>query len=132
MNQIKADIQIVDQIVRSIESDGCNEKYLRGQAGYHLQQAAEKMIKIQIYSNLTSVNYGKMYDHHLDNLINYGKSEGIELIIPNEIIRNSIRISEWEANGRYDLHVVTKMTTIRKYYTIITDWFDELYKFGYR
>ena len=50
--QARADLQIVDQIVSAVENGAANSKYLRGQAGYHLQQAAEKLIKIQIYTML--------------------------------------------------------------------------------
>lgn len=130
--QIKADIQIVEQIINFIASESGNSKYLRGQACYHIQQAVEKMIKIQIYSNTTKIEYHKIYDHSIDKLITYGESLGIDMIIPSSIRNNAYRISGWEAHGRYDAHLVTKMTTIEKFYNIVKGWYDELYSDGYR
>ena len=57
-------------------------KYYRGQAGYHLQQAAEKLIKIQIYNSGVPINHAKLYRHSLDDLITYAMSIGIEISIP--------------------------------------------------
>ena len=51
MFQIKADLVAAERIMAEAkESKPKLAKYLKGQAGYHLQQAAEKLIKIQIYS----------------------------------------------------------------------------------
>ena len=61
IQQARADLQIVDQIVSAIENNSGNSKFLRGQASYHLQQASEKLIKIQIYTNSSSIDYHKMY-----------------------------------------------------------------------
>ena len=56
-----------------------------------------------------------MYEHDIKKLLNYGSSLGITLDIPNDIEKNAMTITAWEASGRYDLHVVTKITTIKKY-----------------
>ena len=56
-----------------------------------------------------------MYEHDIKKLMNYGSSLGITLDIPNDIEKNAMTITAWEASGRYDLHVVTKITTIKKY-----------------
>ena len=90
------------------------------------------MIKIQIYTNAKKVEYHKIYDHSIDKLIAYGESIGVDLIIPTSIRNNSYRISGWETHGRYDTHLVTKMTTIEKFYKIVKEWYDELYSDGYR
>ncbi|MBQ8667032.1 MAG: hypothetical protein IJ526_09230 [Lachnospiraceae bacterium] len=34
--------------------------------------------------------------------------------------------------ARYDLHIVTKITTIKKYSRIIWNWYDDLFSKGYR
>lgn len=88
--------------VASIKKDH-NSKFLRGQASYHLQQAAEKLIKIQIYTNSSSIDYHKMYEHDIKKLMNYGSSLGITIEIPNDIKNNAMTITAWEASGRYDL-----------------------------
>jgi len=60
IQQARADLQIVDQIVSAIENNSGNSKFLRGQASYHLQQASEKLIMIPIYTNSSSIDYHKM------------------------------------------------------------------------
>ena len=52
--------------------------------------------------------------------------------IVSAIKNNAMTITAWEASGRYDLHVVTKITTIKKYSRIIWDWYDNLFSKGYR
>ncbi len=130
--QAKADLQIVEQILQALKDNSGNGKYLRGLAAYHLQQATEKLIKIQIYVQVSKVDYHKMYDHKIDQLIKYGNSQGAVFNIPNDIVKNALSISLWEANGRYDLHIVTRITTIKKYFDIMSAWYDELYSEGYR
>ncbi len=73
-----------------------------------------------------------MYEHDIKKLMNYGSSLGITIEIPNDIKNNAMTITSWEASGRYDLHVVTKITTIKKYSRIIWDWYDDLFSKGYR
>ena len=57
-------------------------KYLKGQAGYHLQQAAEKLIKIQIYNSSVKVNNAKIFKHSIGDLITYARSLGIPFTVP--------------------------------------------------
>ena len=50
--QIDADLFMADSAIRKSETISSKAgKHLRGLAGYHLQQAAEKMIKYQIYDS---------------------------------------------------------------------------------
>ena len=72
-------------------------KYYRGQAGYHLQQAAEKLIKIQIYNSGVQINYAKLYRHSLDDLITYAMSLGITISIPKWVDEKKYTITGWEA-----------------------------------
>ena len=58
--QAKADLVAAKSCLSEAEKSTVRlAKYLRGQCGYHLQQACEKMIKLQIYKALTMVDYGK-------------------------------------------------------------------------
>ena len=51
--QIEADLFMAGAAIDKAESLTSKAgKYYRGQAGYHLQQAAEKLIKIQIYDSV--------------------------------------------------------------------------------
>jgi HEPN domain-containing protein len=61
---------MADSAIRKSETISSKAgKHLRGLAGYHLQQAAEKMIKYQIYDSGITIDYGKMFRHSLDDLM---------------------------------------------------------------
>lgn len=46
----------------------------KGVAAYHIQQACEKMIKLQIYSHVKKVDNREMFTHNLVRLVNYAKN----------------------------------------------------------
>ena len=60
-------------------------KFYKGLAGYHLQQAAEKLIKYQIYASGVQLDYSKMYKHSLNELLTYAQTLGITIDIPEWI-----------------------------------------------
>jgi len=132
ISQPLADLMVVATIIENIENDCDNKKYLRAQAGYHLQQAAEKLIKIQLYNCGLQIRNDKIYKHSISELIEYGESIGAELIIPEYVITNAEIITAWEAEGRYDVHVVVRIDRIKKTYEVIHDWLNELKKIGYK
>ena len=101
-------------------------KYYRGQAGYHLQQAAEKLIKIQIYNSGVPINHAKLYRHSLDDLITYAMSIGIEISIPKWVDEKKYTITGWEAEGRYDLRFVVRIDTLERAYSEINEWYESL------
>ena len=50
--QVEADLVLAKHAISDAKTaDNRLSKYLKGQAGYHLQQAAEKLIKIQLYQS---------------------------------------------------------------------------------
>jgi HEPN domain-containing protein len=133
MAMIKADlITAKDGIDRARTLSTKASKYIKGMAGFHLQQAAEKMIKIQLYASGKKLDLHLVYKHSLDHLMGYATSLGVELIIPEYIMTNSTVITAWEAAGRYDVHKVVKINQLEKCYSEIEGWFDELKKNGYR
>ena len=77
---IKADIIAAGQAIEYFEQK--NHKNIKNVAAYHLQQAAEKLIKLQIYSVLQSTDNRRMYTHDLNKLIDYAESEKLTLNIP--------------------------------------------------
>ena len=91
-------------------------------AGYHLQQAAEKMIKLQIYGSGVKVDHSKMFRHSLDDLIGYAVSLGIPLYVPSWVNEKKYVITSWEAEGRYNLHFVVRMDTLKRCYTELIHW----------
>ena len=129
MFQIKADLVAAERIMAEAkESKPKLAKYLKGQAGYHLQQAAEKLIKIQIYKSGQKIDYSKLYKHDLQFIINYAVSNGINLVVPDYVMKNAMVISSWEAEGRYDVHVVVKYPQLEKAFSVISEWYRQMEK----
>ena len=127
--QIEADLYMADTAIQKADSLSSKEgKYYRGQAGYHLQQAAEKLVKIQMYETGVKLNNAKIYRHSLDDLMSYASSCEISLIIPKWIERKKYIITTWEAQGRYDLHFVVRMDTLKKGYKEIKQWYEDMSK----
>ena len=86
MPQVEADLlSAKDAIGRAEALPARKAKYIKALAGYHLQQASEKMIKIQLYASGQKLDYSKLYKHSLDDLIIYANSLGLPIIIPNYI-----------------------------------------------
>lgn len=133
MAQIKADIFLIDAAIKEAEKRSAKEaKYIKGQAGYHLQQAAEKLIKIQLYASGAKLDPAKIYKHKLYELIGYASTLGIQLILPPYINKNAALISDWEAEGRYDIHVVVKITQLKKCFEEVNNWYNHLVEEGYK
>ena len=127
--QIKADIVIAESALNEAKKSKPKlAKYLKGQVGYHLQQAAEKMIKIQIYRSGVAIDYSRLYKHDLQYIINYATSLNINLVIPEYVMKNTMVISSWEAEGRYDVHIVVKYPQLEKAYSVIRDWYQQMEK----
>ena len=129
LGQIEADLFMANAAIKMAETlSSKSGKFYRGEAGYHLQQAAEKLIKIQIYDSGLKVNNAKIYRHSLDDLITYAESIGIQIIVPKWIDKKKYTITAWEAEGRYDLHFVVRMDTLKKCYVEIAEWIREIKK----
>ena len=83
MTQILADLYTADGAMNRASAEGGRiAKYLKGLAGYHLQQAAEKLIKIQIYKAGIAIDFSKMYRHNIRDLMQYANQLGITLVVP--------------------------------------------------
>ena len=131
MNMALADIKSAEAILKDSPNTQI-PKYMKGLCAYHLQQAAEKLIKIQIYSTGIPVNNARMYKHALIALLQYAQSLGIVINIPKYISNNAKTITDWESLGRYDIHVVVRTDTLNKCLKILNEWYEDLYKDGYR
>ena len=117
---IKADIIAAKQAIEYFEQKGIKE--IKNIAAYHLQQAAEKLIKFQIYQALDSTDNRRMYTHDLSKLIGYAEAEGLTLIVPDYIKSHVNQITEWEAGSRYDFSFVCRIDTLKKCYETIEEW----------
>ena len=111
---IKADIIAAKQAIEYFEQNGIKE--LKNIAAYHLQQAAEKLIKYQIYRGLDLTENRRMYTHDLSRLLDYAEAESLGLIVPDYIRRHANRITEWEAGSRYDISFASRIDTLKRCY----------------
>ncbi len=117
---IKADIIAAKQAIDYFEQKGVKE--LKNIAAYHLQQAAEKLIKYQIYKGIALTDNRRMYTHDLSRLLDYAEAESLDLIVPDYIRSHANRITEWEAGSRYDFSFVSRIDTLKKCYEVIVEW----------
>lgn len=69
MKLIKADLLMAKQGIELYKNHEI--KKIKNQAAYHLQQAAEKLIKIQIYRSGVAYSNKSLYVHNLKSLILY-------------------------------------------------------------
>ena len=133
MAQAEADLFAAEDAIKRAEVLSAKKaKYIKGMAGYHLQQAAEKMIKIQLYSSGLQLDYSKIYKHSLDDLIIYAGSIGLTLTVPAYVNKNKTVITEWEAQGRYDVHFVVRIDQLKKCFQELKKWYAEMIRIGYR
>ena len=130
MGLIKADIMAAEQAIRSFEELCFRD--IKNIAAYHLQQAAEKLIKVQIYSRCQTVNNSSMYTHNLKKLIDYGDSLGIALDVPQYIRSKCLIITDWEAGSRYDVGFSIRINVLKKALHEISAWYDTVYVTGIR
>lgn len=121
---IKADMISAKQAIDYYNQHKVKE--IKNVAAYHLQQAAEKMIKYQIYSGGVSINNSQMYTHNIERLIVYGESLGIDLIVPDYVRERSLRLTDWEAGSRYDIGFSIRIDTLQKMYDTISEWYDQI------
>lgn len=133
IEQAHADILAASDAIRRAETmTPKSAKYIKGLAGYHLQQAAEKMIKLQIYQSGIPYNNAKMYRHSLDDLMMYAESLNLQLIVPEYINEKKYVITKWETQGRYDMHAVVRLDTLQRAYCEIESWYQQLKKLKYK
>lgn len=124
----KADIRASLSALNDVENKvfDVDSKALKGLAAYHAQQAIEKIIKSEIYRKNPNINPRKTYTHNLYDLCSIAKSLNIK--IPADIRKNSIMYTEWEASGRYDIHFVVRVDSIKRAIKTATYWINEIEK----
>lgn len=69
---IMADIIAARQAIAYYDEKGIKD--IKNIAAYHLQQAAEKLIKIQIYQGVSGINNRELYTHDLRRLTGYANT----------------------------------------------------------
>ena len=118
---IKADIIAARQAIEYYEEKRIKD--IKNVAAYHLQQAAEKLIKYQIYKSGLKIDNSRIYTHNIEKLILYGESIGIPFYIPEYVREKSLRLTDWEAGSRYDIGFSIRIDLLKKVFGIIEEWY---------
>ena len=121
---IKADLIAAGQAIEYY--DRKKIKDIKNIAAYHLQQAAEKLIKYQIYLGINNTNNKKMLTHDLSKLIEYAEAEGLAIFVPDYIRDHANRISDWEAGSRYDIGFSIRIDTLKTTFDVVSRWMREV------
>lgn len=136
MAMIFADIRGVKNYIRDIELDknltNKQIKYFKNVSGYHIQQACEKMIKLQIYNSGVAIDYSKLYKHNLQQIVSYAEEKGIALTIPKYVRDNMDLLTSWEADGRYSVTKVVRLDRVKSMYDVVEEWYKQLSELGYK
>ena len=117
---IRADIIAAKQAIEYYDKKQIKD--IKNVAAYHLQQAAEKLLKYQIYKLLDKTDNSKMYTHDLSRLMDYADSQKLDLVVPDYIRKHANMITDWEAGSRYDTGFVVRIDTIKTCYKVIVYW----------
>lgn len=107
---------------------GHEDSHARSLCAYSIQQACEKMLKIQIYNSLGSKSDIKSHD--LDYLLFKYKND--IHIVPEDIVKNASKITDWEASSRYDMQYDVSEGVLKFFLSVCENWFLELLEEGYK
>lgn len=122
MELIKADITASEKMIEEYKLN--KYKSSKNISAYHLQQAAEKLIKIQIYKLAKPDANLKLYTHNISALLKQAEINDIVIYIPPYIRKNSMIITTWEASSRYDFDFSVRIDTLEKTHKEISLWYD--------
>ena len=130
MGLIKADIIAAKQAIAYFEENKIRD--IKNIAAYHIQQAMEKLIKIQVYCKSNDYDNHKMFNHNLEKLILYAETLDIDLYVPKYVRDNSLVITDWEAGSRYYVGFSIRIDTLKKAFNEAECWYNKLYEEGIR
>lgn len=69
-----------------------------------------------------------MYKHGIGSLLVYSDDLNINIVVPDIVRKNDELLTSWEAEGRYDVHIVVRTDTLQKYLQEINKWYDIVIK----
>ena len=111
---ILADLHLVSQNWNS------DDKALRLQAAYHMQQAIEKTIKLK--AEIAGLN---LWGHDIDVLIKRCDDADADIVIPKIIREKADMYTHWESERRYYPIKVVRKDSIKKVLDIVVQWLEE-------
>ena len=119
---ITADLIAAGHAIAEYENGGIKD--IKNIAAYHLQQATEKIIKLQIYAKVNNPDLNKLYTHNIEKLIVYADSLKSGIQIPQFIRDRRLEITEWEAGSRYDLGFSIRIDVLKRAQNEIQKWLN--------
>ena len=128
MSLIQADLIAARQAIDYYNEKGIRD--IKNIAAYHIQQAAEKLIKIQIYASNAKIDFASLYTHNIEKLLYYAESINVSLIVPKYFRENSLILTGWEAGSRYDIGFRIRIDTLKKAADALERWFNEVLAMG--
>ena len=96
-----------------------DNKALRLQAAYHLQQAIEKTIKLK--AEIEGLN---LWGHDIDILLKKCQDNDINIKVPKYIKEKADSITHWEAECRYYPVKVVRKDVMKKVYDLACEWIN--------
>jgi len=130
MRIIKEDIDHANYGIEKYKRERYRES--KSIACFHIQQAVEKMIKIQFQNRVSQLNWSNLRTHDINRLRAYAEQLRFKLYIPNKIIKNVDHINAWETSGRYFDDFSVRIDFIENIYKEVVTWYADLWKSGYR
>ena len=121
---ILADIITAKQAIQYFKKS--KNKDIKNIGVYHIQQATEKLIKLQIYESGKKIDNSKTYTHSIKKLIKYGEELGLQINIPKAVKENAQMITDWEAGSRYGLGLSIRIDVLEKYCKLLEQWAKEV------
>ncbi len=110
---IRADLKLV------IDNYDDDDKAVRLQAAYHMQQAVEKIIKLK--AEIRGLN---LWGHDIDVLLKKCNDNSIDISVPDYIKKHTDMITHWEAECRYYPVKVVRRDVIKRVYDATLEWLD--------
>ena len=110
---IVADLTVANKFYDS------DNKALRLLAAYHVQQAAEKTIKLK-----AEIEGHNLWGHDIDALIKNCDDNDLRINIPKYIRDKADIITQWEAECRYYPIKVVRKDSIKKACDVVTEWLE--------
>ncbi|MDF2614510.1 MAG: hypothetical protein K0S71_2296 [Clostridia bacterium] len=114
----RTDLQMAQNNLKLLE-DEQDEVYLNYIA-YHVQQAAEKMLKFQIEMQ------GEQYPHTHKIGVLVDKCLSLQVDIPELLQDYDVVITEWATGTRYDSAFVTSRRQLVKVIDCLDNWFVKI------
>lgn len=121
---IKADIVTAEQSILYFKEHKIKD--IKNIAAYHLQQAIEKLIKIQLYDATAQLDNTRLYTHNIEALLAYADDMQIPVIVPAYVRENALTITKWEAGSRYGLGLSLRIDSLEKCTNIVSKWYEEV------